>query len=79
MVKALEDKLEAETAMHTHTKEENRNLREEAQMTEAVITGFQELLEKNKAWYDKQLVWERELKHYVEVRLNNEMGRLEEQ
>ena len=77
-VKALEDKLEAETATHTRTKEENRKLCEEAQKTEAVITGLRELLEKKKAWYDEQLERERELKHQVEVRLNNEMGRLEE-
>ena len=77
-MKALEDKLEAEIAAHTRTKQENRKLRDEAQKTEAVIMGLRELFERKKAWYDEKLVRERELKHQVEVRLNNEMGRLEE-
>ena len=38
-----------------------------------------ELLDKKKAWYNEQLEWEREEIHRVEVRLNNEMGQLEEQ
>ena len=32
---SMEDKLEAETVVHTHTKEENTNLQEEAKKTEA--------------------------------------------
>ena len=55
-MKALEDKLEAETTTHTSTKEENKKLHEEAQKAEVVVTGLRELLEKKKAWYDEQLV-----------------------
>mgnify|MGYP000235158330 CR=1 FL=1 len=64
--------------MHNNTKEANKKLREEAQKMEAVVTGLWELLEKKKAWYNEQIIWERELTHQVEVHLNNEMGWLEE-
>ena len=52
-VKALEDKLEAETTEHTSTKEENVKLQEEAKKTKAVIKGLWEILEKKKTWYDE--------------------------
>ena len=43
-----------------------------------MITRLRELWEKKNVWYDEQLVREREVTHQVEVRLNNEMGPLEE-
>ena len=57
-VKTLEEKLVAETAQHTWTKEENAQLREEAKKSEAAIAGLQALLEKKKVWFDEQLVGE---------------------
>ena len=68
--------LEAEAAVHNNTKEENKKLHEEAQKMEAVVIRLLELLETKKAWYNEQLVRERELTHQVEVRLNNEKGQL---
>mgnify|MGYP000494644238 FL=1 len=35
-------------------------------------------MEKKKAWFDEQLVGEQERRHQLEIRLNNEMGKLEE-
>ena len=76
--KALEDKLDAEIAAHISTKEEKRKLQEEAKKTKAIIAGLRKLIERKKAWYDEQIVREREQTHEVEILLNNEMGWLEE-
>ena len=78
VVKTLEGKLQTEVAVRSRTKEEYEKLREEANKKDAAITGLWELAEKKKAWYDKQLVHERAQMHEVQVRLNNEMGRLKE-
>ena len=40
---------------------------------EGVSKALCELLEKKKAWYNKQLEHEREETHQVQVRLNNEI------
>ena len=45
---------------------------------EGVNKGLRKLLDEKKAWYNKQLEREKEVTHKVEVRLNNEMGQLEE-
>ena len=57
-VKDLEEKLKAEAAAHTRTKEENSKLREGAQKSETAITRLRALLEKKKTWFDEQLVRE---------------------
>ena len=41
--------------------------------------GLRALLEKKKIWFDEQLVVEQDRRHQLEIRLNNEMGKLEEQ
>ena len=78
VAKALEDKLNAEIATDISTKEGKRKLQEEAKKTKAIIAGLRELIIRKKAWYDEQIVREREQTHQVEILLNNEMGWLEE-
>ena len=64
------------SAAHASTKEANSKLREEADKLEEVSKDLRELLEKRKAWYNEQLVKEREATHQVKIRLKNEMGQL---
>ena len=59
-------------------REERDKLHEEGNKKEATITALREVAQKKRAFYGEHLPHERQLNHHVEVRLNNEMGRLKE-
>ena len=75
-MKDLDDKLAAESAAHTLTKEANNKLREEVNKMEDVNKGLRELMEKRKALYNDQLEKEREETCQVPICLSNEKGEI---
>ena len=76
-VKTIQDKLDAEIAAHGRTKEERDKLHEEGIKKENIISALREAALNKSEWYDEQLENDRKLCRGVEIRFNNEMGRLE--
>ena len=66
----IQEKLDTEITAHAKTTEELQKQKEEVGQFEGIITALREAGQKKCQLYDEKIE--------IEVRLNNEMGRLEE-